>query len=234
MSGKQIQQYQKPFAWSFSRYKAYEQCPAFYKFKHLERRPEPQGDAAAHGEVVHKGADDYVSGKLKQMPEELSKTNFQEDFQILRKIQAQCEQEWAFNAEWRKVDWFASDAWLRMKVDTHFLTEERKNSLRITTVNIIDFKTGKLREEHELQRSLYAIGGFIVYPDAKIVRAQHWYIDSGEIMEDLYSPKHFEQLQKAWLLRIKPMINDTRFIPRPGNYCRYCAYRKSNGGPCCY
>lgn len=217
-------------AWSFSRWKDYRQCPAYAKYKFLEKRPEPDHPASARGTEVHESAEGYVSGKLKKLPEMFKP--MRKDLDNLKKVKAKTEQEWAFDAQWCKVDWFAKDAWLRIKVDSHYLMEERKRKVTATTVHIIDYKTGKVHGEHEMQRSLYALGALLVYPDAVAVVVEHWYMDSGEIHQDEYRADQLEALKKEWTQRTVPMMRDRRFAPRPGNYCRWCHFRKGNNGPC--
>lgn len=220
-------------AWSFSRWKDYTRCPLYAKLKHVERRKEPDHPAGARGQMAHQQADQFVSGATHTPPADFKK--FKTQLTALRKAKVQCEQEWAFDSQWQRVGWFDSAAWLRVKVDTHWLSVEKlRGGARQTTVCVVDYKTGKQHEEHTQQRELYAIGAMLVYPDAVAVVVQHWYLDSGEVDEDRFVSDQLEQLQQTWLQRTQAMLNDTRFAPRPGNYCRFCHFRKSNGGPCRY
>lgn len=219
-------------AWSYSRYNDYEKCPALAKYKHVDRMKEPDSPVMAHGSAVHEQAAQFITGKLKQLPEELVKVK--SDMQRFHLAKAHCEEQWAFNAEWEQVDWFARDAWLRIMVDAHYLDVKKNGALRNTTVYIIDHKTGKHHPEHALQRSLYALGAFLRYPDAKLVVVRHLYVDHGEEDSDSFKPSQLAKLKADWLKRIAPMMNDTRFAPRPGNYCRWCFFSKAKGGPCQY
>jgi hypothetical protein len=40
------------------------------------------------------------------------------------------------------------------------------------------------------------------------------------------------KLADDWEDKTRPMLNDTIFAPKPGNACRWCHWKKSNGGPC--
>lgn len=248
-------------AWSYSRFNTYSQCPrkAFYTI--IEKRREPSSPALEKGSEVHAIADVVVSGKLPPLsaenagylpvlkkivadferegqlptviPESLKR--FEQEFLHLQKIGAATEAEWAFNRDWTPCDWFARQAWLRMKVDAFYLDVKKlKNGVRETTVNIIDHKTGKLHEEHKQQRSLYAIGGFLMFPDAVRVTAKHWYLDLGREEKDSWERKQLDTLKREWLKRTKAMLNDTTFAPRPGDYCRWCAFSKAKAGPCVF
>jgi RecB family exonuclease len=223
----------KLIAWSFSRWSDYELCPFKAKCKHILRLREPSSPALENGTIVHRLAEQHVRGDLAACPPELEKLS--SDFEILRQQQAMVEQEWAFDQQWQKVAWFAPSAWLRIKVDVHFLHVTGAKRRQRTTVVIVDHKTGKEHAEaHALQRALYALGGFLVYPDAQEVHAHMWYLDAGTVSTDVFKVAQLEQLKRQWLQRTRAMLSDVRFAPRPGHYCRWCHYRKENGGPCVY
>lgn len=219
-------------AWSYSRWKDYEKCPFYCKCKHVLRMREPDNPAMANGTIVHQLSEQHVRGVLKKFPPELK--GFAEEFKILRANKALTEQEWAFDKDYIQVSWFSQAAWLRIKVDAHYLQQERTGRKGVvnTTVTIIDYKTGKNHADHAQQRSLYALGGLVMYPDAAVVVAEHWYIDSGEIESDTFAAKDLPKLKKQWEQRTRAMLNDTSFVPRPGNYCGWCTYSNKKGGPC--
>ena len=41
------------FNWSYSRLADYEKCAALYRFRHIEKLPEPKGDALTRGINIH-------------------------------------------------------------------------------------------------------------------------------------------------------------------------------------
>jgi CRISPR/Cas system-associated exonuclease Cas4 (RecB family) len=211
-------------AWSFSRYKDYTTCPALAKFKHLDRLEEPHGLAMGRGGDIHTLAEQYVlSGGA--MPEEL--TRFADEFKNLRRYKKDCvvEQEWCFDKNWEQCDWKDwARAWLRIKVD---LFHARK-----TKGEVIDYKTGKIRDENKLQLELYAIGAFLIYPKITVVDTQLWYLDQGELINQVFERDQLYALQQKWLNMTRAMLTDTAFAPSPNPHCRYCHFRKSNQGPC--
>lgn len=218
-------------AWSYSRWNDYEKCPAYAKFKFIDKIKEPESNAMENGTIVHQMADHFVRGTMKKFPKELGA--FKDEYTALRDAKALTEQEWAFNDQWEPVDWFAKDAWVRVKVDATCLVQEKaKRGMVRTTVVIIDTKTGKNKAEHAQQRTLYALGGFSKFPDAVRVVAEHWYIDSGEIENDEFTRADIPKLKQQWEKRTRAMLADTTFVPRPGAYCRWCAYSKAKSGPC--
>lgn len=217
-------------AWSYSRYADYDQCPFKCKCKHIDRLREPDNEHTDRGTLWHKLGEQFVLGQLKLFPKEFHK-NFKERFMHLRKVKALVEQEWAFDNQFNVVKWFAKDAWLRIKMDAHHIVgaiSKKTGSI----LNTIDYKTGKQHPEHAQQRSLYALGGFYMYPDVSNVHVEHWYLDSGEVGQDDFKRTQLKSLETQWEQRTRAMLSDKRFAPRPGSYCRWCHFRKDNGGPC--
>lgn len=220
----------KILAWSYSRFEVYSMCPAKAKYKLLDKIEEPSNKALDNGARIHDLAKEYVRGIRKVLPLEFIK--FKTQFAVLLKNKAKAEQEWAFTKNWVKTlwnDW--EDCWVRIKVDAVYVTGD--------TVVVVDYKTGKNKtaEYHEDQRSLYALGAFLVYPKAKQVRVEHWYLEHGPregIQVSEYDRQDLAGLKKLWEAKVKPMTSDTRFAPLPGGYCSFCHYRNGNGGPCLY
>ena len=219
-------------AWSYSRYSDYDKCPFLAKCKHVDKRKEPDNPAMANGSATHTDAEQYTLGKLKKLPTSLER--FLKEFAALRKQPSVLvEQQWCFNRQWDTVDWFARDAWLRIKVDAHYLTSRKVGrGLQSSTCYIIDHKTGREHDDHSLQRDLYALGALLVYPDLAVVQASHWYLDQGTIRTTKYTADDLERLQREWVDRTHNMLADTRFAPNPGNHCRWCHFSKAKAGPC--
>jgi len=217
-------------AWSFSRWNTYETCPLKAKFLYIDKLREPDNAAQARGTAIHKKAEDYVTGATTPtVPGELK--FFAAEFKKLRKLGAQVELQWAFRSDWSPTDWFARDAWCRIKLDALVSIKGK--------VVLIDYKTGRQYPEHEDQLSLYALGGFCSLPLAKEIEAQDWYLDEGKlrpeqerILGEDYQRSDMEALKKDWAKKTKLMLTDQNFKPKPGDGCRFCHFRKSNGGPC--
>ena len=244
-------------AWSYSRLNTYDTCPAKAKFNIVQKIKEPGNETMSRGSRVHDLAAAFVSRKMprisdensrwtkelkaattaKRVPEELE--TFEYEFLALRKEKTVLvEQEWAFDREWRKVGWFDGRVFLRIKVDVHYLeVTKARGAANQTTVHVKDYKTGKESESHALQRSLYALGALLVYPDAAKVDISHWYLDQGkESKKSVWTAADLPALQKEWLDRVTPMLRDTTFAPTPSRACAWCFYRNENkeagGGQC--
>ena len=230
-------------SWSFSRFSDYRQCPAKAKYKHVMKMPEPSNPAMERGILIHKLAEDYIKGKLRALPSELVK--FMNLFKALRALYKKkirtmdVEESWAFTKDWGKTrydDW--TGCHLRIKMDCASQDDDP------STLVIRDWKTGRYRDEQNesyvLQLSLYAVGAFHTHKHVKTVIPQLVYLDHGIVypsastQKTSYTRKELPMLTKDWERRVKPMLNDTVFAPTPSDHCRWCHYRKSNGGPCQY
>lgn len=212
-------------AWSFSRWKDYEQCPRKAKYKHVDRLKEPGSTAMDRGSAIHGLAEKYLKNQIDAVPNELAL--FTKEFKALKKKTPGVESEWAFKNDWSRTDWFNREAWLRIKVDAHAFDKPKQ-------LSIIDHKTGRPKDDHDLQLSLYALGGFIIFPQAEVIMSKLWYLDEGKEEKAKFVRGDLGQLKRDWLDRTARMMNDTRFPAKPGRYCSWCHFRKSNGGPCEY
>jgi len=220
---------QKITAWSFSRLQDYRKCPQFAKYKHVDKLKEPGNKAMDRGSMIGKAAEDFILGRIKVCIPELKE--FEAEFLELRKRKASVEEQWAFDKDWGEVDWFAPDAWLRVKTDIYSF------NLKANTLLVVDNKTGKIREEHLEQLKLYALGGFLKFPTVEFVDVRLWYLDHGvEVPAEpkVYSRAELPALKAYWLKETKPMLADVRFSPKPSSNCRYCFFSKAKNGPCEY
>lgn len=229
-------------SWSFSRWNEYRGCPAKFKYKALDKLPEPPSPAMERGTAIHKLAEDYTNGKLRTLPAELKL--FKDEFKALRGQKVKMvEEQWAFKSDWSLTKWNDwSGCWLRVKLDVAYINAEHNALVPI------DHKTGKFRDEKNdeylLQLDLYGVAGFAQVPTVDVVSPRLWYIDQGRVFPDPdandaeeeieYFPKDIKLMRKKWEDRVKPMFMDRTFKPTPGDACRFCHFRKSNGGPCKY
>lgn len=220
-------------AWSYSRWTMYEECPYKAHLKINLKMKEPPNTAMDRGSDIHKMAENYAKGTLTKIPAELKPLKAQ--FAEVRKVEGiRTEMEAAFTASWEPCDWFDKNTWVRIKIDLLIPPTKKSNVVRI-----VDHKTGRFKPgNYEPQLELYAIPALIQYPTADYVSPELWFTDHGIVYpraEDksaIYRPKDLPALKKLWTSRVKPMLSDTKFAPRPGNYCRWCAFSKAKGGPC--
>jgi hypothetical protein len=196
---------------------------------------EEESPAMARGSEVHTLADYYVKYDLK-IPEPLK--GFSKEFRKLRELNKTLstfftERQFALTKEWKPTGWFDRDVYVRFIVDVGYINKGR--------ADIIDHKTGKIYETNEDQMELFAATFYHYHKrreKIEEVSTHLWYLDFPEdprrIVTRKYDPADLEKSTKAWDKRAQPMLKDKTFAPRPGNYCRWCSFSASKGGPCKY
>lgn len=223
-------------AWSFSRHADYRQCPLKAKLKYINKINEPANSAMERGSNVHNQAAAYIKGAIPKMPLELKQhrtlfvalKNQFKNFDNMISV----EESWAFKKDWsitRWDDW--TGCWLRVKTDCA--------RLKPPHLEIFDWKTGRFREEDKAiayaeQLSLYSLAGFMLYPSVKTISAYLVYLDSGTDHYENFDRSQLPALKAGWEKMVKPMLQDTRFAPRPTAKCIWCWYGQSGkqkGGP---
>lgn len=145
------------------------------------------------------------------------------------------EENWGFSKDWKVVDYFDwNNCWLRVKVDVGW------GAMTSNICHLRDNKTGKYSEydveKYMEQLRLYSAAGAAKFPHVDEFHVRLWFTDLG-IQYPLEGPlvitrKEALALQKKFTKQVLPMFNDTRFDPTPNRNCRWCHYRKENGGPC--
>jgi len=210
-------------SWSYSRLSTWETCPAKAKYKFLEKLPEPDSAAAARGGAIHKLAEAYLNGDVKEVPPELFQVEgFLDDLKG-----AKSELQLAFTNEWAPCSWFGPQVYCRVIFDAVKIDG--------TYGIIVDHKTGKKRpEEHKDQLRLYALAAFVQWPELEEVEAQIIYIDHGDRMRMMFHRRDLDELKVFWDDRAGKMLADDIFSPKPNPTCRWCAFGKSKGGPCIF
>lgn len=249
--------------WSFSLYNTYKQCPQKAKFNAIDKIKEPGNLAMKRGNDVHKLCEDYIKSDItaKQLTDGAKKLKWDSkgtkpELDRLRKVYANrnrlaakglqpaVEDTWAFTSKWDQTvwdDWI--NCWVRIKLDVGEMFEEDGRIIYVPT----DWKTGQIREEkteeYLEQLELYALAALLVHPHVDEVRPRLVYVDHDLVYpgpDDVIAFRREDEpkLRKLWEKRTKPMLNDTKFAPRVGSYCKWCFYRRSNaangGGQCKY
>lgn len=230
-------------AWSFSTFSQYCQCPAKVKYSKILKLAEPTNPAMERGNQIHKLAEKYIKGEIgARVPVELKA--FAAEFKDLRKKFEKISQSmviedsWAMTKAWEETAWNDwNGCWLRLKLDCAYHADD-------TTLRIRDWKTGKFRaeknEEYVQQCELYALVALILHDHIERVIPDLVYLDvpctypAAGAEPLVYTRADIPKLKKTWEKRVKAMMSDTLFAPKPNNLCGWCHYRKDNGGPCQY
>lgn len=234
-------------AWSYSRLLDYERCPQLYKFKAIDRLPEPPNQYMARGQEIHTLAETWLQAKkAPKVPQPLARVK--DTLAKLRKLGAIPEAQWTFTRDFvGTTDWFGKDAWCRVKLDavSPIVYKDAKEvpqaGLWTSQMDayegtwVVDWKTGQFRPEGSAdQLELYALASFLQRDDIKFVLATLVYVDVGREVHAFYphTDGYVQLLKKKWLKRVEPLQTDTKFKPTPGPACKWCFFSNAKGGPC--
>lgn len=222
-------------SWSFSRLTVHEQCPQQAKLSFVEKLPQPEPKAnnpGVRGDRIHKSAELYVTEGT-EMDAEMAEIfkGFKDRLAKLRNLYGQglveVEQDWHYDDVWAVTA--EKYPWLRVKCDVVVRPEP-------SDMILIDWKSGKKfgnEMKHLDQTRLYAIAAFMRYPELHRCTTELWYVDQDEISSYSYTREQAERLLPRYEARVRTMMEDTVFRPRPSvPNCKYCPYGPRGTGAC--
>lgn len=213
-------------AWSYSRLANYESCPRQFKYRNIDKLPEPKAEAMMRGIKIHNEAAKFLSGETDEFPD--SCITFEPQFYELRHLNPIVEQQWAFNAHWKPRGWFDKDVWVRLTADAAKIYEDN-------TADIVDHKTGKrYDDDYTDQLGTFAGGLCFKFPEVEHVTTRMWYLDSGDEVIMEFTRDEAMHVLAGIVERAKVMIKAEKHPPNPSWKCRFCHFRAENGGPCEY
>ena len=230
------------FRWSFSQWENYDGCPARWKFKSILKLPSsPPGPAAARGLEMHDRVEKYITGHRDDLsppdmmfgdrkPAVISPCYIPiiDAYRDHPNGDRHCEKRISFDHDWSINGTRAKEGGCMTIPDA---VRVEKGLVRIG-----EWKSGKPKDRHKDQRSLYALAGLISYfmPTDGRVEVTTYYL---ELPNE--SPKRLKvtgedlpKLMDKWTSRAKDMARNQICAPRPGPHCNWCDYARRKGGPC--
>ena len=210
-------------AYSYSAVKLYEQCPARYKFSRIDKLQEPSGEAATRGTMMHSEIESIIKGGLLM-------TAHRELIYLLPQLvrwkdeNAFSELKFSIDADWNVVEYSSPPAWFRGVIDLYIEDGD--------VATVLDFKTGKERDYSD-QVTVYAAVILATMPHINRVNLAIEFIDSQKnVQYARITRDEFETHKSAITDRINTINKDNIFAANPSGLCKFCHFRKSNGGPC--
>lgn len=226
-------------SWSYSRWDKHNTCPLRFKLEVLDDRKEPENDGMRRGKKIHDVLAKFLQPETQwdgvAVPAE---AGHQADLVKQLKDPAfsnvVVEQQWGFNREWKATGWFAKSGspngatWLRSILDVGVLYADQ-------TVEVIDWKSGKPRGTHDDQMELFAVSVLAKYPFVTAVDTRLAYTDfKAAEFGGPYLQRDLPKMIAKWEDKIRPMFEDTTYLPRPGEACKFCPFsRSATGGKDC-
>lgn len=213
-------------AWSYSVVKQHEKCPLALRFRKIDRLPEPESEAQVRGHNIHAHLAHYLKNGT-WIPDAPNKPDDQwkDDLDALRARGASPEEQVAFDKAWRRVAWYASDAFVRVVFDAIILEPDY--------IEVIEFKSGKIYPEHDQQKRLYALAAMKYHLSALMGGVRVLYIDL-KVDGEPYAARRSSvpMLEVEFENFSRDFLQDTLYPAKPGPHCRWCHFRRTNGGPC--
>jgi hypothetical protein len=214
----------KGFSWSFSRLKAFEDCPRrYYETQVLKNKwPEERSEQLSWGDAVHAAMADSLRTK-KPLPlayrpyqEWIDKVNRTKGEQL---IESECR--WAITREFKPTAWFANTVWMRSMADVAKVDD--------IAALIVDWKTGKSKNADEVQLEMMALMAFIHYPSIQRVRADFVWLqedtNTSIVLDRHEAPDKWAEIMPR-VERLQRATEANLFPPKPGNFCRsWCSVK---------
>tara|TARA_B110000483_G_scaffold75369_1_gene93805 strand:+ start:77 stop:748 length:672 start_codon:yes stop_codon:yes gene_type:complete len=202
--------------WSFSKIKAFEQCPKqFYHEKILKEHPFKETEATLYGTAFHNMAEDFV-GKDVPVPKQF--TFARGALTSLKNKQGQklCEEKLGVTENLEPCGFYDPEVWFRGIADLIILDGD--------LAWVVDYKTGKSAKYADKgQLELMALSVFAHYPQIKNIRAGLLFVVTKDLVKDTYTVYDREQLWRKWLSKYNQMkvaADNDVWNARPSGLCR--------------
>jgi RecB family exonuclease len=206
--------------WSFSKIKAFEQCPKqFYHMKIAKDYIEKETEAMLYGTLFHEAAENFVKDDT-PIPEkfkyaESALTNLKN-----KPGKKLCEYKLGLTEDLEPCGFFDENVWFRGIADLIILDGD--------TAWVVDYKTGKsARYADKGQLELMALATFKHFPEIKKVKAGLLFVIAKTLVKDIYEDTVAPILWKKWLsdyARMEKALETNTWNPRPSGLCRqHCA-----------
>lgn len=201
--------------------------------------------AITRGTHLHKALEEFVKGLDKKwtMADAVILKNVLPMAKALRerfkKGLARAEAALTFARGWTPTRQFSSDVWLRTKAD---VLDVQDATVEITDWKAggIDKRTGRIRKNNSNDDAMeiYGIAALSAMPSITEAKPRLVYIDGPPkemiIERAPVKRKDLVKLQRKWDGKVMPIFKDRTFAPLANELCKYCDFRRDNGGPCPY
>jgi len=206
----------KVWPWSYSKIKAFEQCPKqFYHDKILKEVPFKETEATLYGTAFHTAAEDYI-GKDVPLPGKFSFAQKMLDSLKNKQGDKLCELKLGITEDLEPCGFYDDNVWFRGIADLIILDGD--------LAWVIDYKTGKSSKYADKgQLELMALSVFKHYPQIKTIRAGLVFVVSNDLVKGTYTEYDKPNLWEKWLSKYKQMetaAETDMWNAKPNGLCR--------------
>jgi CRISPR/Cas system-associated exonuclease Cas4 (RecB family) len=209
--------------WSYSSLSSFETCPRrHYLTKIAKVVTESQSAEMAEGNAVHKALELAVAGSK---PLEAKYHKYQPIVTRIRSAPGQklTERKFGLTAAFKPTTFFAKDVWFRGVIDL--------NILRKRSAVTLDYKTGKVKEDHD-QLRLFAATTFAENPHLTKITTGYLWLAFDKTTTQEFTPEDVPLIWQDFVPRVRRMEiaeQKNEWPPKPSGLCRkWCPVGKSN------
>ena len=217
----------KPFAWSYSRLKAFEDCGRRYYETQIAKNFTDKTSDQTWGDMVHAAlAQALRTGtplptKFHMLYQKWVDKVVNTDGELL--VEDDCR--WAVNRELKPVPWFAKDVWLRCIADAVKI-DYPADIAPYGVALVVDWKAGKSANVDPIQLTLTSLMMFLQFPMLRAIRSEFvWLQEDYSTIQSLYrneAANHWSLLMPR-VERLRQATMKDNFPPMPGRFCkRWC------------
>jgi len=184
----------KARAWSFSRIKAFEQCPKqFYHERVLKEFPQKETDAMRYGTAFHEAAELYIRddtplpAKFGYAKDALDRLNRMTGDKL-------CEYELGLGANLEACEYKSREVWFRGIADLLIINGDK--------AKVLDYKTGKSAKYADTgQLELMAMAVFKHFPEVHTVQGGLLFVVPKKFITSVYVRADAPKLWEKWLTK---------------------------------
>ena len=204
--------------WSYSKIKAFEQCPKqFYHMKVLKEYEDVETEAMRYGTLMHEAAENYVRDKT-PLGKSFEYVKSALDALASKKGEKLCEYKMGLTENLEPCGFFDTDVWWRGIADLVILDTDNHLAW------VIDYKTGKsTRYADKSQLELMALGIFKHFPVVKTVKAGLLFVVCNELIKESYVQQDQTILWDKWMssfTRMDTALQTDVWNANPSGLCK--------------
>jgi hypothetical protein len=218
----------KPFAWSYSKLKNFDSCPRrYYEVDVIKAWPQPKTPDLERGDALHAAMAKRVKlGTALPMEFSYMEPWAEKLTKVISPAQAiAVELKLAATKDMKPTSYFAKNVWLRGVIDYIQLSPLHSNGDYKQLASIIDYKTGKPRED-ETQLALNACLVFAHYPDVVGASTSFLWTEYNDTMHVTFKRKDAKDIWenvKPRVAKLEQATIEGEFPPTKNYLCReYC------------
>lgn len=208
----------KPYPWSYSRLKAFEQCPKqYYHEKVLKEFPFVETDAMLYGTELHEAAELYIRD-AKPLPKHFE--FIQSKLDKLRSIPGDklCEYKMGVTKNLEPCEFDDDNVWFRGISDLNIINRDKGRA------HVFDYKSGKnFKYADPGQLELMALATFAHFPKVQKVKAALLFVVVDKMVAEQYDRDQIPELWDKWLGKYRRFAGAYKsdvWNPLPSGLCR--------------